>query len=184
MKRLAVFLFAVAFASPALSQEWVRLDDVDLTTPTASNADLRRIWAAEIARNDRFFVEVVKSPPAPGRSAPAFAASRRIVTPDGDLIVSSLLTGAGCDTGANDAESGATFARCPVRTAFRSVGVKDFLVLETRMGCYIEVDSDERDPKKRERTGVFAIRRGETVEVAAADGGKRLQQCDLVMKGR
>lgn len=185
---VARFLLALAavaaLAGPAGAQEWQRLEQSDLTVPTDQNRVLRQFWASEIALNDRFFAEVVKAPPAPGRSAPAFALSATFEVQGGDILVSTLLTGQGCNTGANDAASGATFAECPLRTAFRRTGDASFVVLESVTGCYMEVDADEPDKGKRNRTGVFMVRRGEKVEVVGVDGGKRLPACDRLMRAR
>lgn len=182
---LAVMIMVLlAPSAQAEAQEWQRLNLVDLTRPSPENRVLREFWASEIALNDRFFAEVVKSPPPEGSSATAFALAASYEVQGGDMLVTTLLTGQGCNTGANDAASGATYAECPLRTAFRRTGGSSFVVLESVVGCYLDVDADEPDPTKRNRTGVFFSRKGDRIEIAGVDGGKRLPACDRLMRGR
>lgn len=185
MLKFALVALGLLAGSPASAQDWFRLDDVNLTEPSASNAALRRLWAVEIARNDKFFKDVVLSPPDPGKSAPAFAASKAVPVPGGTLLLSVLLTAAGCETGSNDFRSESNVARCPARTAFLAAGSSEPVAISTLMGCYVAVNPDDpRASEKMVKTGVFAIRRNGSVEFATAENGVRVTECDLTLKGR
>lgn len=182
---LTVIALLLLPSAQAVAQEWVRLADVNLTVESPANAAIRSLWAREIARNDRFFVEVARSPLEPGKSAPTFGLWTSIPVKGGELVVTVLLTAAGCETGSNDFRAESNVARCPAKTVFRPTGSREVIVLETLRACYVAVSPDDEDAsEKMKRTGVFAILRDGKVELATAERGARIAECDVKLKGR
>lgn len=166
---------AIMAATPALAVTPVPTVTQDLTVPAPDTANTASIWADAIQENNKFFTDVVKDPPKPGRNASFVTQSYFFHEGDTQVFYSVALSGKTCDDGNLD---DVAYQECDARIAVVRNGKVS--VHDVGRQCYVTNDTGSPDiPGGNTYAALSAD--GKSIKLSASVAGKAIPECSVVV---